>query len=129
MQEYQLRIATRYTDEEKSGMISDFIRERNRTSVSLDMYANRIGVSKYTFRDWYRDARYNPEWEEIHPKVRRISRSAKDSREAIRDFLKKKKKTGISLREYSGLTGIPYYTLRSWWRKYGRPKTLQEPDT
>lgn len=53
-----------YNDENKRNFIERFRAERNQSFVSIRAFANRNGIPYYTFRDWYRDERFNPQQEE-----------------------------------------------------------------
>lgn len=117
VREYNLRVASRYTDDEKRRMVADYLKKRKK-GTTLTSYASICGISKYTFRDWFRDPRYNPEWEVLHPDIIGEPPLSVDSENAIHVYENIYAPKGISLHEYAGITSIPYYTLRSWYRKY-----------
>ena len=122
MKTYTMKVATKFSDEEESRMIENFLKKQRETGISIEAYASLIGIPRYTFRDWYRDPRYNPEWEDKHPNLKDIARFSDRREDAIRRYLELTKTREISLHEFAGIIGIPYYTLRSWWRDYTREK-------
>lgn len=49
-----------YTIEMKKKAVEDFWNQKDKDNLlSIRTYAALIGVPYYTFRDWYRDPRYN----------------------------------------------------------------------
>lgn len=49
-----------YTMEMKKKAVEDFWNQKDKDNLlSIRTYAALIGVPYYTFRDWYRDPRYN----------------------------------------------------------------------
>ena len=121
---YTLRVIEKFSDEEKKRMVSQFLRRNEEDGIGLERYAALIGISRYTFRDWYRDPRYNEKWSELRGKKAGSEPQSDDDRyqseraeRIIADFQKRQESEGISLHEYAGLTGIPYYTLRYYWRR------------
>ena len=52
----------RYTDEEKRYHVESFLRLKKEDPgyYSIRRYANEHEMRYYTYRDWYRDYRYNP---------------------------------------------------------------------
>lgn len=120
MREYPLRIATKFTDEEKKRMVSRFLDERKRTGIGVERYSAIIGVPRYTFRDWYRDPRFNPEWDVLHPEIGHINSKSASPEEAMLLFERLNEEESISLHEFAGMIGVPYYTVRLWWRTLKR---------
>lgn len=118
MKKYELRIATRFSDEEKRRMVEAFIEYQRKDRTTLEAYAAHIGIPYYTFREWYRDPRYNPEWYRRHSSVIGVPAAEEKQDACIERYLELKKDREISLHEYAGISGIPYYTLRAWWREY-----------
>ncbi len=106
-----------YTDREKRELISDFLKRRKTTGISLADYSVIANVPRYTMRDWYRDPRYNPQWQELRG-VKPAKAPLKSGEEAIRDFIQENRETGISMHSYAAKVGIPYYTLRYHWRNH-----------
>ena len=75
----------RYSEEEKLNLVSEFLRRRSEEGISIRQFAGEKDIHYYTFRDFYRDPKYNPEWEG------RYEYSPQDNPAAGREAIKKRK--------------------------------------
>ena len=53
----------KYSEEEKKKLVGTFLKRRKEEGISMRMFAGSVGIPYYTFRDFYHDPKYNPDWE------------------------------------------------------------------
>ena len=53
----------RYSEETKMELVRSFLKRRDEEGISMRQFAGENNIPYYTFRDFYRDPKYNPEWE------------------------------------------------------------------